>query len=180
MAGELLPHVTCRLYGRRWFYPSAIAVYGISALGQVYQQNLAALMVARAVSGLAAAVGNSMSAGSLADMYTSKTRGWMMSILSFSIFACMNSSLYIGAVINIDLGWAYVGWITFIVSMVMSVLYTLFLPETRANVILYKRKLRLEKETGREHFAAGQEERMASWRSIVTGSLTRPVCKRFR
>jgi uncharacterized protein (DUF58 family) len=83
----------------------------------------------------------------------------------------------LGTIIILNLGFQYIGWITLIISLTLAVLYTLFLPETRSNVLLYKKKLRLQKQTGVTYYAVGEEERMASWRKLVTGSLTRPVCE---
>ena len=116
-------------------------------------------------------------AGSIADIWPAKTRGWLMAAFAYAIFACTGTSLYIGTVIIIDLGFRWIGWITLILSLSLAAMYTCFLPETRANVLLYKKKRRTEKETGHTYYAIGEEERMASWRKLVTRSLTRPVCE---
>lgn len=163
------------VYGRRWFYPISITIYGLASLCQVYPRNLAALLVGRFICGAAGAVGNTLVAGSIADIWPAKTRGWLMAAFAFAIFACTGTSLYIGTVIIINLGAQWIGWITLILSLALAAMYTFFLPETRSNVLLYKKKRRIEKETGHTYYAIGEEERMASWRKLVTRSLTRPV-----
>lgn len=116
-------------------------------------------------------------AASIADIWPAETRGWIMAVFSFSIFACTGTSLYIGTIIVVNLGFRWTGWITLILSLSLALVYIFFLPETRANALLYRKKKRLEKETGHTYYAAGEEERMASWRKLVTRSLTRPVCE---
>ena len=100
-----------------------------------------------------------------------------MATFAFLILACNGIALWLSTVIIINLGWQWVGWISLIVSMIFCVLYLVALPETRANVLLYRKKLRLQKETGKKYYAVGEEERMADWRKMVTGSLTRPICE---
>lgn len=157
-------------------YPGSIFIYGISHLCQVYPHNLATLLVLRAIMGISGAVGNTLVAGTIADLYPPSSRGPIMATFAFLILGCNGIALWLSTVIILNLGWQWVGWLSLIVSLLFGVLYALFLPETRANVLLYIKKLRLEKETGRKYYAIGEEERQANWRKMVTGSLTRPIC----
>lgn len=116
-------------------------------------------------------------AASIADIWPARTRGYLMGIFSFSIFACTGTSLYIGTVIVNHPGFRWIGWITLILSLSLAFLYVFCLPETRANVLLYRKKRRLEQKTGWTYYAAGEEERMASWQELIARSLTRPICE---
>lgn len=151
-------------------------IYGICHLGQVYPHNLATLLVLRAIMGASGAVGNTLVAGTIADLYPPKSRGPVMAVFAFLIMACNGISLWLSTVIISNLGWRWVGWLSLIICMIFTVLYAVALPETRANVLLYRKKLRMEKESGNKVYAIGEEERQADWRKMVTGSLTRPIC----
>jgi hypothetical protein len=120
---------------------------------------------------------NTLVAGTLADIYEARTRGWIMACFSLSIFLVIAISVWLGDVIVLNLGWRWIGWIQLIISLSLTISYIPLLPETRGNTILYHKKLKLEKTTGKKHRALGEEERQQKWTALIRTSLVRPACE---
>ncbi|KAF5384078.1 hypothetical protein D9615_003429 [Tricholomella constricta] len=145
--GPLLFAPLSEVVGRKPIYSISIFLYFIFTLPSALAPNRATLIVSRGLAGLAASAPMCNVGGSVADIWAVKERGMPMAIFSGTIFLGPCIGPLIGGWIGERAGWRWLYWVLFIFTGVCFI-FTLFIPETLAPVLLNRKAARLRKETG--------------------------------
>lgn len=144
------------------------------------------MILGRLLQGLAASVGSTITAGSIADLYTGYDRG-----IYLSLFAASNPfaagvapicysyvpqlyELHIGSSIGLG-GWRWIQIIEMCVTAVWGVVMLFCVKETRLNVILKQKAERIRHQTGDQSVKAPSEVFKVSKRQIFRNSALLPM-----
>ncbi|KAI5476210.1 2-isopropylmalate synthase [Pseudohyphozyma bogoriensis] len=133
--------------------------FALLFLPQALAPHFPSVVVTRFFQGAAGSVEGPVIAGIVADLFAKKNRGRayvIISPLSLAPFATAHPSKQM------------------ILSGVTCLLFILFLPETRGELLLQKRAIRHEKETGRPHYIPGGVH-ARNWSEAFKKSSTRPL-----
>lgn len=142
----------CELAGRRVVYVGSYVCFALMFIGLALGQNIATIIVCRALLGLFGCVGTILVGGTFGDMYTPAHRAIPMASFSFiAIFGTVAAPIYAGF-IDQALGWRWVEGIQGLANIPLGIVIAIFLTETRGGVTLSKRAKMLRKNTGDERF----------------------------
>ncbi|KAJ5707903.1 hypothetical protein N7488_007704 [Penicillium malachiteum] len=142
----------CELAGRRVIYLGSYICFALMFIGLSLGQNIATIIVCRALLGLFGCVGTILVGGTFCDMYSPAQIAIPMASFSFvAIFGTVAAPIYAGF-IDQALGWRWVEGIQGLANIPLVVLIAIFLCETRGSVTLSKRAKMLRKNTGDERF----------------------------
>ncbi|SGY31972.1 BQ5605_C002g01295 [Microbotryum silenes-dioicae] len=152
-------------------------IYTLFFLPITLGRNIATVIIARFIGGLAASTGSTLVGGTVADLFESKDRGLPMSIFSLAAFAGTGlGPATMGYVEeNLGLQWRWISWIQLIIAGVTSLCIILLTQETRGSVILSKRAAAKRKETGDPRYQCRSDAERASLAILIKFSLTRPL-----
>ncbi|SCZ90779.1 BZ3500_MvSof-1268-A1-R1_Chr1-3g02242 [Microbotryum saponariae] len=158
-------------------YAISAIVYTLFFLPITLGRNIATVIIARFIGGLAASTGSTLVGGTVADLFESKDRGLPMSIFSLAAFAGTGlGPATMGYVEeNLRLQWRWISWIQLIIAGVTSLCIILLTQETRGSVILSKRAAAKRKETGDPRYQCRSDAERASLAILIKISLTRPL-----
>ncbi|KAM0793342.1 hypothetical protein ACM66B_000797 [Microbotryomycetes sp. NB124-2] len=163
------------VYGRWPVYAGSCFVYMMFFLPMGLGRNIATLIVARFINGLAGSTGSTLVGGSVADLFEARDRGLPMSIFSLCAFSGTGIGPAVMGWVEQYLEWRWIQWIQMIMAGVLLVAILLFTHETRGSAILSKRAARLRKETGDERYQCRSDLERASFVTLVKVSLLRPL-----
>lgn len=136
------------VYGRRIIYGTTLLVAVVFIIPGAVAKNIATLLVARAIDGIAFSAPMTLVGGTLADLWRSEERGIPMAAFSAAPFIGPAVGPLVGGFLSDAAGWRWLYWIHLILAFVVWVLITFTVPETYAPTILAKRAKKLRKETG--------------------------------
>jgi predicted MFS family arabinose efflux permease len=136
LSGTLSDH-----YGRRRFLLAAVAFFAVASFGAAESRTLHELMVARALTGLAAGTLSTCSITFAADWFAYNVRGRAIGLISASYFAAPILGVPIAAQIADHYGWRR-AFLFFAGLAVVVTLATLRLPRERLNPQASAQKLR--------------------------------------
>lgn len=136
------------VYGRRIIYGTTLLVAVVFIIPGAVAKNIATLLVARAIDGIAFSAPMTLVGGTLADLWRSEERGIPMAAFSAAPFIGPAIGPLVGGFLSDAAGWRWLYWIQLIMSFVVWVLITFTVPETYAPTILARRAAKLRKETG--------------------------------
>ncbi|ORY75032.1 MFS general substrate transporter [Leucosporidium creatinivorum] len=162
-------------YGRYPMYVCSSIVYCIFFLPITLGKNIATVIVARLIGGLAASTGSTLVGGTVADLFITAERGLPMSIFSFCAFAGTGLGPAVMGYVEQYLGWRWISWIQMIMAGVMSLAIVLLTRETRGSVILSRRARKLRKSTGDPRHQCRSDAERASLAVLIRVSMTRPI-----
>ncbi|GAA5981253.1 hypothetical protein JCM10908_004039 [Rhodotorula pacifica] len=173
--GPLFTAPLSEAYGRYPLYVVSSVLYTVFFIPTAYGQNIATVIIARFIGGIAASTGSTLVGGTVADLFETHNRGLPMSI--FSICAFMGTGLgpAVSGYIELKKGWRWIEWVQMMFGGVMAVLLILFTRETRGSVILSRRAHKLRKETGDPRYQCRSDAERASLAVLVRVSMTRPI-----
>lgn len=170
------------MFGRKPVYVVSGFLYFIFTLPCAVTNNLATLLAARMISGLAASVPMTNVGGSISDMWVVEEKGNPMNIFSSVLFLGPALGPLVGGAIssgtNEEEGWHYIYW-TLFAFVGLTWIASLSQPETLGSVILKKRARRLRKETGDERYSTVAENEKMSLKAMIVVLLLRPVIMLF-
>ncbi|KAL4874574.1 major facilitator superfamily domain-containing protein [Aspergillus karnatakaensis] len=142
----------CELVGRRVIYVGAFALFSIMFIGLALGQNIATIIVCRALLGLFGSVGTILVGGTFSDMYRPDDRAIPMATFSYvAILGTVGAPIYAGF-IDETIGWRWIEGIQGLANIPLVILVAIFLQETRGGAILDKRAKLLRQQTGDERF----------------------------
>ena len=170
------------VYGRYPVYVFSGFIYFIFTMACAVAPNLATLLAARMIAGLAASVPMTNMGGSLSDMWSTEEKGNPMTIFSSVIYLGPSIGPVIGGAISSGTnelhGWRYIYWTLFGFIGVVWII-TLFHPETLASAILKRKARKLRNETNDDRYIAPGEGEKMSIKAMAVVLLLRPVILLF-
>lgn len=165
------------IYGRWPIYTISGFLYFIFTLPCALAKNLATLLAARMIAGLAASVPMTNVGGTISDIWSPAEKGIPMAIFSSVLFIGPSMGPLFGGAIasgtNAYHGWKYIYWTLFAFTGIVFAV-TLFTSETLASAILHKRAKKLRKETGNNAYQTHHERNAKDLKTVLVVSLVRP------
>ncbi|ORY73704.1 major facilitator superfamily domain-containing protein [Protomyces lactucae-debilis] len=167
------------LYGRKPVLLVTFAIFVVLQLPTALAPNFICIALCRFLAGAASSTGGAMVGGTLADMYTTDTRGSLMEY--FTAATLLGSPVgsvfpaYVVAAPN--LGWRWVFWIQLIIDGVILLAFFVVLSETRGSVILSRRAFDLRQSTADDaddRYRYQGDVNKESFSAMVRSSLTFP------
>lgn len=166
------------IYGRWIIYVISGFLYFIFTLPCALATNLATLLAARMIAGLAASVPMTNVGGTISDIWSPAEKGIPMAIFSSVLFIGPAMGPLVGGAIasatNAYHGWKYIYW-TLFAFIGITWIVTLFTGETLASTILVKRAKKLRKETGNSEYQTLHERNAKGFKTVLVISLLRPL-----
>ncbi|BEI96699.1 hypothetical protein CcaverHIS631_0202880 [Cutaneotrichosporon cavernicola] len=162
------------LFGRNVIYQVTTLINALLFLPQALTHSHSGLLAARFFQGMASSVANSMVGGTVADLFAARERGLVMNLLAIVIFVAQALGGVCFGWVGLYLGVQWCYGIQAILAGVSVFANALFLRETRADVLLERRALKISKETGIKHIAPSQTQKR-SVRQMMMVSAVRPL-----
>lgn len=176
--GPLFLAPLSEVFGRRPIYCISLFLYFIFTLPSALAKNAATLVVARMIAGLAASAPMCNVGGTIADVWEIENRGAPMAIFSGTIFLGPCIGPMIGGWIGQRAGWRWLYWVLFI-FVGCSFIFTLFMPETLAPVLLRRKAAKLRKDTGDDKYRTLEELEKKPFAQTIKIALIRPFIMIF-
>ncbi|KAI1473923.1 MFS general substrate transporter [Daldinia eschscholtzii] len=145
------------IYGRRIIYGTTLLVAVVFIIPGAVAKNIATLLVARAIDGIAFSAPMTLVGGTLADLWRSEERGIPMAAFSAAPFIGPAVGPLVGGFLSDAAGWRWLYWIHLILAFVVWVLITFTVPETYAPTILAKRAKKMRQETGQPDYVTEED-----------------------
>ncbi|KAI1451530.1 MFS general substrate transporter [Annulohypoxylon moriforme] len=145
------------VYGRRIIYGTTLLVAVVFIIPGAVAKNIATLLVARAIDGIAFSAPMTLVGGTLADLWRSEERGIPMAAFSAAPFIGPAVGPLVGGFLSDAAGWRWLYWIHLILAFVVWVLITFTVPETYAPTILARRAKRMREETGEQDYVTEED-----------------------
>lgn len=145
------------IVGRRVIYASTLLIATIFIIPCAVSENIATLLVCRAIDGIAFSAPMTLVGGSLADLWKNEERGVPMAAFSAAPFLGPAIGPLAGGYLADGAGWRWLYWIQLILAGIVWILITFTVPETYAPTILARRAAKLRAETGDPSHATQQE-----------------------
>lgn len=173
----LVPMQELPSLGRTPVYIGSLFLFGLFTLTSAVAQNMATVLVGRALAGFFGSPALSTGGATLADMWPKKKLAYVVGAWSMGAVLGPILAPTIGGYSAMYLGWRWPLWLLFFVSCATWIALFMFLPETLHSNILYKRAARLRALTGREDIKShGQrEQESVSFGQVMKNSLMRPL-----
>ncbi|KAJ9123475.1 hypothetical protein QFC24_003689 [Naganishia onofrii] len=163
--------------GRNPVYLSSLALFALFTMASALAQNMATVLVTRALAGFFGSPALATGGATLADMWPSKKLAYVIGMWSMGAVLGPVAAPTIGGFSAQYLGWRWPLWILFFINCFSWTVLFFFLPETFHANILYKRAARLRALTAREDIKShGQKEQEAMpFPVLMKNSLMRPL-----
>lgn len=145
------------VYGRRIIYGTTLLVAVVFVVPGAVAKNIATLLVARAIDGIAFSAPMTLVGGTMADLWKSEERGIPMAAFSAAPFIGPAIGPLAGGFLSDAVGWRWLYWLHLILAFIVWVLITFTVPETYAPTILARRAKRMRAETGESDHVTEQD-----------------------
>ncbi|OTB06161.1 hypothetical protein M426DRAFT_259540 [Hypoxylon sp. CI-4A] len=145
------------IYGRRIIYGTTLLVAVAFIIPGAVAKNIATLLVARAIDGIAFSAPMTLVGGTLADLWRSEERGIPMAAFSAAPFIGPAIGPLVGGFLSDAAGWRWLYWIQLILAFIVWILITFTVPETYAPTILAKRAKKMRAETGNKEYVTEED-----------------------
>lgn len=145
------------IYGRRIIYGTTLLVAVVFIIPGAVAKNIATLLVARAIDGIAFSAPMTLVGGTLADLWRSEERGIPMAAFSAAPFIGPAIGPLVGGFLSDAAGWRWLYWIHLILAFIVWVLITFTVPETYAPTILAKRAKKMREQTGQADYVTEED-----------------------
>ncbi|KAH7324986.1 multidrug resistant protein [Stachybotrys elegans] len=145
------------VYGRRIIYGSTLLLAVVFIIPCAVADNIATLLVCRAIDGIAFSAPMTLVGGTLADLWRNEERGVPMAAFSAAPFIGPAIGPLVGGYLADATGWRWLYWIQLILAAVVWVLITFTVPETYAPTILGRRARKLRESTGDTSYVTEQD-----------------------
>ncbi|KAF2227843.1 major facilitator superfamily domain-containing protein [Elsinoe ampelina] len=143
--------------GRQVIYGSTLLVAFLFVLPGCLGQNIATLLVGRAIDGIAFSAPMTLVGGTLADLWRNEERGVPMAAFSAAPFIGPAIGPLIGGFLSDNLGWRWLYWIQLILSGCAWILITFTVPETYAPTLLARKAKKMRKELADDKYVTEQD-----------------------
>jgi multidrug resistance protein len=161
-------------YGRRPVYLCAFGLYFVWLIPCALADNLATMLVARFLDGLAGSAFLSVAGGTVGDTFPKDKLSMPMCVYSAAPFCGPLLGPVVGGFIASYKSWRWCFYVLMMWAGVNWLLLYFFVPETYAPVLLRRKARKLRKETGDERHKAPIEMMNKSVAKTVVMSCTRP------
>lgn len=121
-------------WGRRRTYAAGLALFGVASVACALSASTAALIAARAVQGVGAAVVMPLAMGLLGAAFPPERRGWAVGVFSGLTGLAVLSGPVIGGAVTEGLAWQWIFWINVPICAVAVPLVLRKIPESRGPV----------------------------------------------
>lgn len=121
--------------GRYWVLQTSLGLVNVLQFGIVFAENINMVLAFRALGGLSTA-GGSIALGILADMWDKEHH---QAPVAFVVYASVGGSVLgpiVGGLIEQYTSWKWAIWVQLIFGGVVQFLHFLFVPETRATILM--------------------------------------------
>ncbi|KAF5319809.1 hypothetical protein D9611_012846 [Ephemerocybe angulata] len=166
------------IFGRSLIYRVSMFLFFIFTLPSALSKNIATLVVARQIAGIAASAPVTNVGGSIADVWEVKDRGAPMALFSGTLFIGPCLGPMIGGWIGQRAGWRWIYWVLFIIVGACWI-FTFFIPESLAPVLLRRKAEKLRKDTGDETYQTLEELERLPFTETLKNALYRPIVMLF-
>ena len=147
----------CELVGRRIIYVGGYLCFGLCFIGLALGQNIATIMVLRALLGLFGCIGTILVGGTFDDMFRPEDRAIPMALFSYiAILGTVAAPIY-SAFIDETIGWRWTEGIQGLSNIPLLIICVFGLKETRGSVTLQKRAKKLRADTGDERWVSKEQ-----------------------
>lgn len=164
------------IFGRYPIYVVSGFLYFIFTLPSAVADNIATMLAARMIAGLAASVPMTNMGGTISDIWAPEEKGLPMAVFSSTLFIGPTSGPLIGGAIDSGTdedSWRYVYWTLFAYTGLVWIA-TLFMPETNEDTLLARRAKKLRNQTGDNRYYTHAERHRASLATMAMVCLLRP------
>lgn len=178
LAWALCPLFTAPLsevFGRRIVLNTSILLLVIFNMATALSRTKAQLYVFRFIAGCAGAPPLSVSAGTLADMFTDRERNTALAFFSLGPTLGPVIAPVISGFIVQNTSWRWVVWVLTIATGSVAILGILFFKETYPPTLLHWKANKLRKETGNPHLHTIFEITGVSFKTQLFLAITRPI-----
>lgn len=178
LAWALCPLFTAPLsevFGRRIVLNTSILLLVVFNMATALSRNKAQLYVFRFIAGCAGAPPLSVSAGTLADMFTDQERNKALAFFSLGPTLGPVIAPVISGFIVQNTSWRWVVWVLTIATGVVAVAGILLFKETYPPTLLKWKARKLRKETGNPHLHTVFEITGMSFKTQLVLAITRPI-----
>lgn len=162
-------------YGRYYVYCVSCFLYLIFLIPIARAENIATVIVARLLAGIAGSTGSTLVGGSIADLFDSSVRGTPMSLFSVAAFGGTGAGPLVSGFVEDAWGWRGIEYVQLVMAGVLFVSIVTLTRETRGSVILSRRAAKKRKETGDSRYQCRSDAERASLAILIKNSMTRPV-----
>lgn len=163
--------------GRNPVYIITLGLFALFTMSSAVAQNMATVLVTRALAGFFGSPALATGGATLADMWPKEKLAYVIGLWSMGAVLGPVAAPTIGGYSAMYLGWRWPLWILFFINCFSWIVLFFLLPETFHANILYKRAARLRALTGRSDIKShGQrEQESVSVPRLMRDSLTRPL-----
>ncbi|KAF2193997.1 benomyl/methotrexate resistance protein [Zopfia rhizophila CBS 207.26] len=172
--GPMILSPLSEFYGRRPIYIYSYSFFLIWIIPCTFSQNIATMLVARFLDGLAGSAFLSVAGGTVGDLFAKHELSAPMMFYSAAPFIGPEVGPLVGGFINQYTTWRWSFYVLLVWSGVQLALIVIFVPETYHPVLLRQKAIRLRKETGHPKWIAPIEKLSRSIPKTVLWSCIRP------
>ncbi|PWN51665.1 MFS general substrate transporter [Violaceomyces palustris] len=163
-------------FGRYPVIGGSVLILGLTQIACALTPHVSILIIFRFIGGFFAA-GTFTSVGTVADMWGPEEQGWPVNI--FALFAEIGAVMgpIFGGYLADEHGWRWLFGVAGIGCAALLVPYLLFVPETRAGVLLSRRAKELRRRTGDERYYAMHQKLRSqhTFSSMIRELIVRPL-----
>ncbi|RAH55936.1 MFS general substrate transporter [Aspergillus piperis CBS 112811] len=162
--------------GRTPIYMTTLTVFVFFNFAVIYAKNFGMFLAFRFLTGMFGSPVLASGAASMGDIWDSRVRDYMIAIWGCFAVSAPVLGPVIGGFASSAMGWTWTIWPLLWMSGAVLVCCFIFLPETFAPNILYRRARRLRKITGNQNLFCEAEIELSNMKktSVVFEALIRP------
>ncbi|KFH43289.1 putative transporter -like protein [Hapsidospora chrysogenum ATCC 11550] len=172
--GPLFLGPLSEIYGRRPVVVLSTWFFNAWVLGSALAPTMPGLIVMRLLAGIGGSAVLTIPPAIIADLYPVEKRGFANSLIVFVQSLGPAVGPICGGFIAQYLGWRWSYWVLLIAAGSVTVLMSIYMPESYAPRILHKKAQRLQKETGRTDLHS-QLSLNLDTKTILARSIARPA-----
>lgn len=163
-------------YGRLNLYMVTLFFFMIFQVGCATVHNIGGLIVMRFISGILCSPSLATGGGTVADIISPEMVPLVLGMWSAGAVAAPVLAPLLGAAMVDAKNWRFIFWLLMWLSAATFILLAFFFPETQHHNILYRRALKLRKETGDDRYYTEQDklDREVDARTFLINTLYRP------
>jgi MFS family permease len=144
-------------------------------IGLALGQNIATILVCRALLGLFGCVGTILVGGTFDDMYVPSERARPMALFAYvAILGTVGAPIYAGF-IDMTIGWRWIEGIQGISNVPLLVLVCFFLQETRGGVTLQRRAKMMREAIGDDRYMSRTDLESSSLKDMLHSSSIKAI-----
>jgi len=175
MAGPMIFAPLSEILGRRPIYAVTLFVAVLFVIPGGVAKNIATLLVARAIDGIAFSAPMTLVGGTLADLWKTEERGVPMAVFSAAPFIGPAIGPLVGGFLSDAKGWRWLYWIQLILSATVWIGISFTVPETYAPRLLSIRAKKLRASTNNPAHVTEQDLDMRPLLQRLQLFLLRPI-----